>query len=118
MESKSAASQAFAQGVTRQRELEPRHAVEMAAFGARYEQSQQQRWRWLWLTARRHGTVRLRRAWIVCEQQWSQTSATLSLREAHTSAEQRLRRLLFEQDVTLTIRSERDHKTLRTQVKN
>ena len=84
---KLAASQAVEQAVTRQREMERRHAVEMAAIGERYEQDKAaaQSLELDVLNGLRTGTVRLRQAWTRCQQQLSQTSATPSKRDASPS---------------------------------
>ena len=81
------ASQAVVQEVTRQREMERRHVVEMAEIGARYEQHKAaaEALELDVVNGLRTGAVRLRRAWTRCEQQLSQTSATSGKRHAPAS---------------------------------
>ena len=84
---KLAASQAVAQAVTRQREMERRHAVEMAAIGERYEQDKAgaEAVERDVVNGLRTGTVRLRRSWTRCQQQLSQPSAPTGERDAPTA---------------------------------
>ena len=84
---KLAASQELVEAVTRQQEMERRHAVEIAAIGERYEQDKvaAEAVELDVLNGLRTGTVRLRRAWTRCQQQLSQTSAATSERHASPS---------------------------------
>ena len=84
---KLAASQELVEAVTRQREMERRHAVEMAVIGERYEQDKAaaEAVELDVVNGLRHGTVRLRRAWTRCQQQLSQASAATSKRDAPSS---------------------------------
>ena len=81
---KLAASQALVRLITRQREMERRHAVEMAAIGERYEQDKaaSHALELDVVNSLRHGAVRLRRAWTQCQQQLSQGSAATGQRHA------------------------------------
>ena len=81
------ASQAVAQAVTQQREMERRHAIEMAAIGERYEQDKAaaEAVELDVVNGLRTGTVRLRRSWTRCQQQLSQASATPNKRDASPS---------------------------------
>ena len=84
---KLAASQELVEAVTRQREMERRHAVEMAAIGERYEQDKAgaEAVERDVVNGLRTGTVRLRRSWTRCQQQLSQPSAPTGERDAPTA---------------------------------
>ena len=84
---KLAASQELVEAVTRQREMERRHAIEMATIGERYEQDKAaaEAVERDVVNGLRTGTVRLRRSWTRCQQQLSQTSAATSKRDASPS---------------------------------
>ena len=83
---KLAASQALAQAIAKQREIERNHAIAIAAIGEHYEHDKAAAavLETMLQTNLRNGVVRLRRPWRDCDQQLSPSRAPAAKRDAST----------------------------------